>query len=86
MRTDRLVAVILLPVLLAGAAPLRAQDALSRVGPGTEVRSVEFRVVGKEALDEDVLRQKIALTGQGSLVGLRRVFGFIPGVPKVGSH
>jgi outer membrane protein insertion porin family len=86
MRTDRLVAIILLPVLLAGAAPLRAQDALSRVGPGTEVRSVEFRVVGKEALDEDVLRQKIALTGQGSLVGLRRVFGFIPGVPKVGSH
>jgi outer membrane protein insertion porin family len=86
MHTDRLVAAILLPVLLAGAAPLRAQDALSRVGPGTEVRSVEFRVVGEEALDEDVLRQKIALTGQGSLVGLRRVFGFIPFVPKVGSH
>ena len=86
MHTDRLIAVVLLPVLLAGAAPLRAQDALSRVGPGTQVRSVEFRIVGKEALDEDVLRQKIALTGQGSLVGLRRVFGFIPFVPKVGSH
>ncbi len=85
MRTDRLIVGTLLP-LLACAAPLRAQDVLSRVGPGTQVRSVEFRVVGKEALNEDALRQKIALTGQGSFVGLRRLFGFIPFVPKVGSH
>jgi outer membrane protein insertion porin family len=65
---------------------LSAQDALNRVGPTTQVRSVEFRFTGKETLDESVLRQKIALTGQGGMVGLRRIFGFIPGVPKVGNH
>jgi outer membrane protein insertion porin family len=90
MRTDR-PAGMLPPLLvtvgmLVGSAPLRAQDALSRVGPGTQVRSVEFRIVGKEALQEDALRQKIALTGQGSFAGVRRLLGFIPFVPKVGSH
>ena len=76
-----------LALLLFGrAAPLHAQDALNRVGPGTEVRSVEFRFQGKQSLDEDVLRQKIALTGRGSMAGLRRVFGFLPFVPPVGAH
>jgi outer membrane protein insertion porin family len=56
------------------------------VNPTTQVRSVEFRFTDKETLDPDVLRQKIALTGQGSLVGLRKIFGFVPGVPKVGTH
>jgi len=76
----------LLVGLLGIATPLSAQDALNRVSPTTQVRSVEFRFTGKETLDQDVLRQKIALTGQGGMVGLRRVFGFIPGVPKVGTH
>ena len=52
-------------------APLAAQDALNRVGPKTQVRSVEFEFTGKSSLDEDQLRQKIALTGQGGMVGLR---------------
>jgi outer membrane protein insertion porin family len=74
-------------VLLSGrAVRLHAQDALNRVGPGTEVRSVDFRFLGKESLDEDVLRQKIALTGQGSMVWFRRIFGFLPFVPPVGAH
>jgi outer membrane protein insertion porin family len=73
-------------LLLGWAVPLSAQDALSRVGPETAVRSVQFQVVGKQALDEDVLPGKIALTGQGSFVGLRRTFGFLPFVPPVGSH
>lgn len=76
-----------LVVVLSGrAAGLHAQDALNRVGPATQVRSVEFRFPGKESLDQDVLRQKIALTGQGSMVGLRRLFGFLPFVPPVGAH
>ncbi|HET6578736.1 MAG TPA: BamA/TamA family outer membrane protein [Gemmatimonadales bacterium] len=76
-----------LVVLLSGrAAGLHAQDALNRVGPATQVRSVEFRFLGMESLDQDVLRQKIALTGQGSMVGLRRLFGFLPFVPPVGAH
>ena len=73
-------------ILLVGAAPLRAQDALNRVTPATEVRSVEFRFEGTRSLNEDVLRQKIALTGQGGFAGLRRTFGFLPFVPPVGAH
>jgi outer membrane protein insertion porin family len=77
------------PILVAifgCAASLHAQDALNRVKPTTQVRSVEFRFTDKETLDQGVLRQKIALTGQGGMVGLRKAFGFIPGVPKVGTH
>jgi outer membrane protein insertion porin family len=72
--------------LVGRVSGLYAQDALNRVTPTTEVRSVEFRFVGKQSLDPDVLRQKIALTGQGSMVGLRRIFGFLPFVPPVGAH
>jgi outer membrane protein insertion porin family len=68
------------------AFPLRAQDALNRVNPTTEVRSVDFEFQGTRSLDENLLRQKIALSGQGSMVGLRRVFGFLPFVPPVGAH
>ena len=56
----------------------RRQDALNRVGPKTQVRSVEFHFDGTSSLDEAQLRDKIALTGQGSMVGLRRLFRFIP--------
>jgi outer membrane protein insertion porin family len=72
--------------LLGRAVRLPAQDALNRVGPATEVRSVDFRFEGKESLDQSVLRQKIALTGQGSMVWLRKLFGFLPFVPPVGKH
>ena len=68
------------------AAALQAQDALNRVNTDTEVRSVEFRFEDRASLDADVLRQKIALTGQGGMVGLRRLFKFIPMVPPVGAH
>ena len=84
MRTSLCAALVL--ALIGRAGALRAQDALNRVTPTTVVRSVQFRFVGKQSLDEDVLRQKIALTGQGSLVGLRRIFGFLPFVPPVGAH
>ena len=84
VRTSRCTAVVL--ALVGQAGVLCAQDALNRVTPTTEVRSVEFRFVGKQSLDEGVLRQKIALTGQGSMVWLRRVFGFLPFVPPVGAH
>jgi outer membrane protein insertion porin family len=77
---------ILALALLAAARPLAAQDALNRVGPNTQVHSVEFQFKEKTSLDPDVLREKIALTGQGSMVGLRRTLRFIPMVPPVGSH
>jgi outer membrane protein insertion porin family len=73
-------------ILFAVTAPLAAQDALNRVGPKTQVRSVEFEFKDKSSLDPAVLRQKIALSGQGSMVGVRRLLSFIPLVPPVGSH
>jgi outer membrane protein assembly factor BamA len=84
VRTER--GVSLAAALVLCAAPLAAQDALNRVGPKTQVRAVEFQFEDKSSLDEAQLRQKIALTGQGSMVGLRRLFGFIPFVPPVGAH
>jgi outer membrane protein insertion porin family len=67
-------------------APLRAQDALSLVGPRTEVKSIEFRFTGKHTLPEEDLRTKIALTERGGMVGLRRFFGFLPFISPVGVH
>ncbi|MGH7525842.1 MAG: BamA/OMP85 family outer membrane protein, partial [Gemmatimonadales bacterium] len=84
MRTSRCAGLAL--AMICQASSLQAQDALNRVGPDTEVRSVELRFEGNESLDEAVLRQKIALTGRGGMVGLRRFFGFIPFVPPVGAH
>jgi outer membrane protein assembly factor BamA len=78
--------VALLAAAPLAATPLHAQDALNRVGPKTQVRSVEFQFEARSSLDPDQLRQKIALSGQGSMVGLRRLLGFIPFVPPVGSH
>ncbi|HUR93008.1 MAG TPA: BamA/TamA family outer membrane protein [Gemmatimonadales bacterium] len=84
MRTS---AIAVLAVGLAAlAGPLRAQDALNRVNPLTQVRAVEFDFRGGASLDEASLRQQIALTGTGSLAGLRRFFGFVPFVPPVGTH
>lgn len=84
MRIDRWA--ITLCLLAPVATPIRAQDPLSRVGPKTQVKSVEFQFKGKHTLPEEALRKKIALTGQGGMVGLRRFLGFLPFVPKVGSH
>lgn len=79
-------AVIALALLTATAPALRAQDALSLVGPRTEVKSIEFRFVGRHTFDEKDLRRKIAHTERGSLVGLRRFFAFLPFVSPVGVH
>ena len=45
-----------------------------------------FHFEDSSSLDPEQLREKIALTGQGSMVGLRRRLGFIPFVPAVGAH
>ena len=66
--------------------PLAAQDALTAVGPGTQVRRIEFRFVGDHELQEKDLSPHIALTARGGLVGIRRVLGFLPFVPSVGEH
>ncbi|HKP48786.1 MAG TPA: FtsQ-type POTRA domain-containing protein, partial [Gemmatimonadales bacterium] len=84
MRTEHLAAFV--AAGLVSASPLAGQDALNRVGPKTQVRSVEFQFQDKPSLEEDQLRSKIALTGQGSMIGLRRTLGFLPFVPPVGAH
>ena len=77
---------VALALLASAGRPLRAQDALSLVGAGTEVKSIEFRFKGKRTLAEEDLRRKIALTPRGGMVGLRRLLGFLPFVPSVGVH
>jgi outer membrane protein assembly factor BamA len=84
VRTEHWIAFV--AAALVSASPLAAQDALNRVGPKTQVRAVEFQFQDKASLEEDQLRSKIALTGQGSMVGLRRTLGFLPFVPPVGTH
>jgi outer membrane protein insertion porin family len=66
--------------------PLVGQDPLTLVGPRTQVKSIEFRFKGRHEFQEEDLRKKIALTAQGSMVGLRRFLGFLPFVPPVGNH
>ena len=77
---------IALALLATAGAQLRAQDALSLVGPRTEVKSIEFRFKGTQTLPEEDLRRKIALTARGGMVGIRRFFRFLPFVPRVGVH
>ncbi|HEY7614537.1 MAG TPA: BamA/TamA family outer membrane protein [Gemmatimonadales bacterium] len=84
MRSERVVLATLL--LTLGAVPLAAQDALSGVGPKTQVSRIEFRFVGAAAFKEKDLQPHIALTERGSNVGLRRLFGWVPLVTPVGNH
>ncbi|MFL5531405.1 MAG: POTRA domain-containing protein, partial [Gemmatimonadales bacterium] len=84
MRIERWATALCL--LATAATSLQAQDPLSRVGPKTQVKSVEFRFKGKHTLPEEEIRTKVALSGQGGMVGVRRALGFLPFVPKVGSH
>jgi outer membrane protein insertion porin family len=83
-RTDGQIFALFL--VAAAVPPLHAQDALSRVGVHTEVKSIEFRFKGKHTLPEADLQKRIALTAQGGMVGIRRFFGFLPFVPPVGVH
>ena len=90
MRSERAAGAALALLLLAASpyatAPAAAQDALSGVGSGTQVSGIEFRFVGEQTLREQDLRPHIALTERGGMVGLRRVFGFLPFVSPVGEH
>jgi len=65
MRFDRAWAAGLPLLFLAG--PLAAQDALSGVGPATQVRKIEFRFVGEHTLGEKDLRPPIALTANSRI-------------------
>jgi len=81
VRSEPLLAALLGLIL---AVPLAAQDALSGVGPATEVRKIEFRFTGEHVLQEKELRPRIALTARPG--GLRRTLAFLPFFPPVGQH
>jgi len=83
MRSER--GALVLALLLAGS-PLAAQDALSGVGPKTQVKNIEFRFTGGQTLLERDLRPHVALTDREGAVGLRRIFGWVPLVAAVGNH
>jgi outer membrane protein insertion porin family len=85
MRIER-VAPLALAVGLALPAALRAQDALTGIGEGTEVGAIEFRFEDHQTLPEEELQQRIALTEPGGLAGLRNALDFIPLIPPVGVH
>src|SRR5207247_217906 len=72
--------------LLCAVPALRAQESLTRIGSKTEVHSISFQFEDRNELREDSLRTRISLTPQGSMVGLRKFFGFLPFVPPVGAH
>jgi outer membrane protein assembly factor BamA len=84
MRSERAAVAALL--ILASAPPLRAQDPPSTITPATEVRSIQFRFAGTETLETGMLREHLALTERGGMVGLRKLLGFLPFVPPVGVH
>ena len=84
MRFDRAWAAGLLLLVLAG--PLASQDALSGIGPATQVRKIEFRFAGEHTLQEKDLRPRIALTARGGMVGIRRALAFLPFISPVGEH
>jgi outer membrane protein insertion porin family len=85
MRSDRAAGAVLL-LLAVASGPSRAQDAPSAITPATQVRKIEFRYVGTETIGEETLREQIALTARGGMVGLRKIFGFLPFVTPVGEH
>jgi outer membrane protein insertion porin family len=65
------------------AAPLAAQNALTEIGPATQVNRIEFRFEREHALEEQDLRPGIALTARG---GLRRALEFLPFIGPAGNH
>ncbi|HEY7480965.1 MAG TPA: BamA/TamA family outer membrane protein [Gemmatimonadales bacterium] len=79
-------AIALALVACLQATPLTGQDALTGVGPGTQVRKIEFRFRGEHSVEEGDLRPHIALTARGGMVGIRRALSFIPFIPDVGDH
>ena len=63
MRTDHRWRALLVALgtaaALARPVPLAAQDALNRVGPKTQVRSVEFQFRGPSSLDEEPRKTQV---------------------------
>jgi outer membrane protein insertion porin family len=73
-------------IWLSMTSSLNGQDPLTTIGPATQVRSIEFRFVGRHTLDEEEVSRAIALTERGGLVWLRNALGWLPFISSVGEH
>ena len=68
------------------SASAGGQDPLTGVNPGTQVRSLDFRFLGRHTLQAKELQPNIALTERGGLVWLRNAFAWLPLISPVGDH
>lgn len=72
--------------LAIGAAPLAAQDPLTGVNSGTEVRSIAFRFRETETIELSDLKAQLATTARGTFYGLFKALAWLPAVPAPGAH
>lgn len=72
--------------LLASSPDARSQEQIYRIDAGAQVSSVEFTFTGTESFRKEALMSVIRTSEQGSNVGLRRTFSFLPLVTPVGDH
>lgn len=72
--------------LLASSPGARAQEEIYRIDAGAQVSSVEFTFTGTESFRKEALMSVIRTSEQGTNVGLRRTFSFLPLVTPVGDH
>jgi len=86
--TRALLAVCLLALLGLGmVAEVQAQSApLTDVNARTEVRSISFRFISTQTFSPSRLKEHIAHSEQGALVGLRRTLAILPLISPVGAH
>lgn len=86
----RLARSLLLLALLAlaagGACAQSASAPLTLVNERTEVRSIDFRFTDTQTFPVARLKEQIALTEQGALVGVRRTLAVLPFVAPPGVH
>jgi outer membrane protein insertion porin family len=84
--TRRALALALLLLGVHAVSDAGAQDPLTLIGPGTEVRNISFDFQGEHRLTEAELRSQLALTERPGLIFLHKVLGWFPLVGPVGSH
>ena len=72
--------------LVLCVAPLAAQDPLTAVNSGTEVRSIAFRFRETETLEISDLKAQLATTARGKFYGVFKALAWLPAVPAPGAH
>ncbi len=66
--------------------PVAAQDPLTAVNSGTEVRSIGFRFEGKRTLELSDLKAQLATTARGKFDKVLKALAWLPAVPAPAQH